>query len=85
MYKIVDIKDKNGEHKIEAFNHIKDTRSLYGLLSINEIGRPFTFEYDDNSDKTLRSSYVENYEYVKNEKLHIITTMNSIYYIEECE
>lgn len=85
MYKIVDITDRNGNIKEETLDYIKGNHSLYGCLTVLEIGFPFTFEYDDNSEKMLRSTYVENYEYVENEKLHIITTTNSIYYIKECE
>lgn len=66
-------------------NYIKENHSLYGYLTVLEIGFPFTFEYDDESGKMLRSSYVKDYEYIEKDKLHIITTTNSIYYIEECD
>lgn len=85
MYKIVGITDSKGNSKVEAFDYIKENHSLYGYLTVAEVNLPFTFEYDDESGQMLRSSYVKDYEYIENDKLHIITTMNSIYYIKECD
>lgn len=89
MYKLAGLTDKEGKSKDETLEHIKKNHSLYGELHIFlyysfEV-HYFCFVYNDNSNQMLRSSTIENDEYVEEDKLRIITTENSIYYFEEVE
>lgn len=84
MLEIKGITDKQGKAKDKELNNIKEKHgSAYGYFHYQVmVGYPFIFWYKDD-DNGLRSSTVEKYEYVEKDKLHIITTRNSIYYILE--
>lgn len=83
MLEIRSITDVQGNSKDNKLKEIIEKHGsaygdfLYELL----IGFPFYFAYRDDTEKCLRSSRVKDYEYVEKDKLYIITTKNSIYYI----
>ena len=85
MLKIIGITDRNGNSKDDSLNQIiENHNSPYGYF-LNEImiDRPFEFQYRDDENYFLRSSTVQDYQWSENDNLHIITTRNSIYYIQE--
>ena len=84
MLEIIRITDLNGNPKNEYFEHIKTDHSVYGEFVIApEEGMSFFFKYYDENSATLVSSKVKEIEYIESDKLYIITTKNSIYYIKE--
>lgn len=84
MLEIIRITDLNGNPKNEYFEHIKTDHSVYGEFVIApEEGMSFFFKYYDENSATLVSSKVKEIEYIESDKLYIITTKNSIYYIQE--
>lgn len=86
MYKIIDILDKDGNHKRESLERIEKKHSLYGYFVFKPRKNvSFEFMYGDNSWKALRSSTVTDVVFVEDNGLYIITTLNSIYYIKEVE
>ena len=87
MLKIVDITDLEGVVKEETIKYIETTHSLYGEFYSKDlfVGMPFCFVYDDYSGQMLRSSTICHWDYAEKDKLYIIETMNSIYYIKEVE
>lgn len=87
MLKIVGITDLDGVVKEEAINYIKTNHSLYGKFFPKDlfVGMPFYFVYNDDSERMMQSSTIYHWDYVEKDKLYIIETMNSIYYIKEVE
>ncbi len=84
MHKIVGITDKNGNSKDDSIDYIKANHSLYGELRF-PMCPYFIFIYDDDSNKMLSSSNIVNCDFVEDDKLYVIETLNSIYYIKEVE
>lgn len=87
MLRIANITDLDGVIKEEAMNYIKTNHSLYGEFYSKDlfVGMPFRFVYNDDSGKIMQSSTIYHWEYVEQDKLYIIETRNSIYYIQEVE
>lgn len=86
LLKIIEITDKEGNSKVDFLNEIDFKHGLYGNFTFpltKDI--PFYFEYENDKSKTLRSSCVEDYHYDEDERLYIIITANSIYYIKEID
>ena len=84
MLEIIRITDLNGNPKNEYFEHIKTDHSVYGEFVIApEEDMSFFFKYYDEYSSTLISSTIKKIEYIESDKLYIITTKNSIYYIKE--
>lgn len=83
---ISSITDKEGKVKNDFYNKLKLNHSLYGqFYSEPKIGHPFYFLYDDDTNQCLRSSNIDHIDYIENDKLYVIETRNSIYYIKEVE
>ena len=55
------------------------------FITILKLGIHFIFLYDDDTNQCLRSSNIDNIDYVEQDKLYVIETRNSIYYIKEVE
>ena len=87
MLKITSITDLDGVVKEETMNYIETNHSLYGEFYSKDlfVGVPFCFVYDDYSGQMMQSSNIYHWDYVENDKIYIIETMNSIYYIEVVE
>ena len=90
MYKIVGLTDLDGVSKDERLRYIEEKYSLYGSFFYDcfyrlQKGFSFGFVYDGDSDKMLKSSTIKDVDYVEKDKLYIITTRNSIYYIKEVD
>ena len=84
MLEIIRITGRNNNPKTDLFNYIQKIHSTYGEFIIEpEIGVSFFFKYYDDISETLVSSIVQDIDYVETDKLYIITTLNSIYYIKE--
>lgn len=82
MLEIRAITDRQGNSRDDRLKEIVERHGTYGEFFYELMTNvPFYFVYRDDEEKCLRSSYVENYEYVEKDKLYIITTRNSIYYI----
>lgn len=85
LLEIVGITDLNGKSKDSKIEEIKNNNSLYGTFwGKPKISLPLMFFYKD-SRQCMVTTEIQDYEYVKEDKLHIITTKNSIYYIKEID
>mgnify|MGYP006903513949 CR=1 FL=1 len=87
MLRIAQITDLDGVVKEETMNYIETNHSLYGEFYSKNlfVGMPFCFVYNDDSGQIMQSSTIYYWDYVENDKLYIIETRNSIYYIKEVE
>lgn len=86
MVRIIKVTDLNGKVKEEQMKSLRFAHSMSGEFSFTpQVGSSFFFNYDDNSGKCLCSSTVTDYKYEEENKMHIITTLNSIYYIKEID
>lgn len=92
LYRITNITDREGNQKTEFIERAKEKHpGLIGALrySYNNFTKEywktfltrFEFIWADESNKMLSTSIVEDYEY-KDGKIKV-TTLNSIYYLEE--
>lgn len=91
-YKLTFITDRDGTPKLQQYSDIEKNHSLYGyiyhlehlkdVISNGGIGC-LCFEYDDHSEKMMRTSRVESINH-KDGKLEVIT-MNSVYMFEEVD
>lgn len=90
MYKIVGLTDLDGVSKDERLRYIEEKYSLYGNFFYDcfyrlQEGFSFGFVYNGDSGKMLKSSTIKDVDYVEKDKLYIVTTRNSIYYIKEVD
>lgn len=84
MVRITKVTDLSGNVKENFMKSLMFAHPLEGWFGfMPKVGNSFTFEYDDNSGKCLCSSTVTDYTYEEENKMHVITTRNSIYYIKE--
>lgn len=85
MYKIVSITDKEGNSKDDFFNEIQSVHpSMSGEILYPElvkVGTHFCLVWNDDTEKMLRTSTIENYEN-DGDKVEVVTR-NSIYVLEK--
>lgn len=85
MYKITSIKDRNGNEKIDFYNEMKEIHpNMSGNILYPEyirIGCHFCLIWDDDTEKMLRTSTIE--EYADNGDIITVTTRNSVYTLEK--
>lgn len=85
MYRITKILDKNGNSKDDFFTEVQVFHpNMSGEILYPEfirVGGCFCLVWDDDSNKMLRTSTIEEYEN-NNGKVKVVTR-NSIYYLEE--
>ena len=84
MYKIIKNKDRKGNDKTDFYNEIK---SLHPGMSgeilypqYNKVGNCFCLLWDDDKNKMLRTSSIEEYT-DDGDKVEVVTR-NSIYVLE---
>lgn len=83
MVKIEGLTDLNGKSKDERLKEIEEKNSLYGnFWAKPKLNLPLIFFYSD-STKCMVTTDIQKYDYIEKDKLHIITTKNSIYYFKE--
>lgn len=85
MYKIVNVTNKQGNIKQDFINEMKSVHpNLTGEImypKYNIPGNCFCFVWNDDTDKMLRTSTIEEYD--DNGSTIKVVTRNSIYYLEK--
>ena len=87
MYKIISIKDREGNDKTDFYNEIKSLHpNMSGEILYPEhikVGGVFCLVWSDNTKRMLQTSTIERYENNK-EKIEVVTR-NSIYILKKVE
>lgn len=85
MYKIINVTDREGNVKQEFIDELKFVHpNLCGEILYPELTKVcchFCFAWNDNTDKMLRTSTIEEYE--NDGDTVKVVTRNSIYYLEK--
>ena len=85
MYKIANVTDREGIVKQDFINELKlDHPNLCGYIlypELTKVGCHFCFVWNDDTDKMLRTSTIE--EYYNDVDTIKVVTRNSIYYLEK--
>ena len=84
IYRIVNITDREGNDKTDFFNEVKSIHpNMSGEIlypELTKVGTCFCLLWDDDTDKMLRTSTIENYQN-DGDKVEVVTR-NSIYVLE---
>lgn len=87
MYKITSIKDKSGIEKVDFYNEMQSVHPSMGgeilYPELTRVGSNFCLLWDDDSDRMLRTSTIE--EYINNGDSIEVVTRNSVYTLEKVE